>query len=127
MADRRSVVATTWAGNPFASMSRRQSCATMSRFDGLISDMANSVSVSSGTARMSRISRRVNPMEPAPIMAILMGMYVVLLAWIVLMQNTGGTVPTDFDKLWDYNTPAATETKFVELLPTAEKAGDSAY
>src|SRR3954463_14412105 len=123
MADRRSVVATTWAGNPFASMSRRQSCATMSRFDGLISDMANTVSASSGTARMSRISRRVNPMEPAPIIAILMGM-VFLLVSIVLLANPGETMLPDFDKLWDYQHPAETEKKFAELLPAAEKSGD---
>lgn len=43
------------------------------------------------------------------------------------MQNTGGTVPTDFDKLWDYNNPAATEKKFVELLPAAEKADETVY
>src|SRR5436309_232420 len=46
----------------------------MSRFRCEMSVNANVVSASSGTARMSRISRRVKPIEPAPIMAILMGM-----------------------------------------------------
>lgn len=30
----------------------------------------------------------------------------------------------DFDKLWDYNDPAATEIKFREILPEVEKFGD---
>ena len=33
----------------------------------------------------------------------------------------------DFDKLWNYDDPAGTETKFRELLPKAEKGKDSAY
>ena len=33
----------------------------------------------------------------------------------------------DFDSLWDYNQPAATETQFRALLPQAEAAGDPAY
>jgi tetratricopeptide (TPR) repeat protein len=32
--------------------------------------------------------------------------------------------PTDFDALWDYNEPAATEAKFRELLPEARSSGD---
>src|SRR5258706_6567558 len=123
MAARRSVLASIVGGRLFASISRRQSWATMSRFGPLMSVMAKVVSASSGTARTSRISRRVNPMEPAPIIAILMGM-LVLLAWIVLMQNARETVAPDFDKLWDYSQPEATEKKFAEILPVAEKSGD---
>ena len=33
----------------------------------------------------------------------------------------------DFDALWDYNDPAATEAKFRELLPTAEKSENKDY
>jgi tetratricopeptide (TPR) repeat protein len=33
----------------------------------------------------------------------------------------------DFDALWDYNDPAATERAFRDLLPFAERAGDQAY
>lgn len=33
----------------------------------------------------------------------------------------------DFDKLWDYNDPEATEKKFRELLPSAEKNKDTGY
>lgn len=33
----------------------------------------------------------------------------------------------DFDKLWNYDDPAATEQKFRELLPSAEKGKDTAY
>ena len=33
----------------------------------------------------------------------------------------------DFDSLWDYNNPAQTEAKFRDLLPAAEKSGDSTY
>lgn len=33
----------------------------------------------------------------------------------------------DFDKLWNYDDPAATEQKFRELLPAAEKGKDTAY
>jgi hypothetical protein len=39
---------------------------------------ANVVSASSGTPSTSRMSRRVNPIEPAPIIAILMAIVVVL-------------------------------------------------
>lgn len=33
----------------------------------------------------------------------------------------------DFDALWDYNQPAATEAQFRALLPQAEAAGDPGY
>jgi tetratricopeptide (TPR) repeat protein len=33
----------------------------------------------------------------------------------------------DFDKMWDYSNPAATEKKFRELLPEAEKKKDKSY
>src|SRR3954464_4789633 len=33
----------------------------------------------------------------------------------------------DFDTLWDYNDPAATELKFLALLPAAEAADDSEH
>lgn len=33
----------------------------------------------------------------------------------------------DFDKLWNFDDPAATEQKFRELLPSAEKGKDMAY
>lgn len=33
----------------------------------------------------------------------------------------------DFDKLWNYREPAATEQKFRELIPQAENSGDIAY
>ncbi len=33
----------------------------------------------------------------------------------------------DFDTLWDYSDPAATEAKFRALLPVAEKAADTDY
>jgi len=33
----------------------------------------------------------------------------------------------DFDQLWNYNDPAATEQKFRELLPQAEASGDASY
>src|SRR5438093_6724954 len=96
-------------------MSCRQSCATMSRLRELMSVMANVVSASSGTARMSRISRRVKPIDPAPIIAIFNGMRVILPAM------------ADFDKLWDYAHPAGTEKKFRDLLPQAQAAGDVGY
>ncbi|CAN5383598.1 tetratricopeptide repeat protein [soil metagenome] len=34
---------------------------------------------------------------------------------------------SDFDKLWDYPNPAASEAKFVALMPEAETSGDAAY
>ncbi|MEZ4669919.1 MAG: tetratricopeptide repeat protein [Anaerolineae bacterium] len=34
---------------------------------------------------------------------------------------------TDFDALWDFNQPAATEQKFRELLPAAQSSGDASY
>jgi tetratricopeptide (TPR) repeat protein len=33
----------------------------------------------------------------------------------------------EFDKLWNFNDPAETEKKFSELLPKAEKSGDTSY
>ena len=33
----------------------------------------------------------------------------------------------DFDKLWDYNDPAATEQQFRALLPWAQASGDASY
>src|SRR5438270_383114 len=33
----------------------------------------------------------------------------------------------DFDKLWNYGDPAATEQKFLELLPQAEAGNDADY
>ena len=36
-------------------------------------------------------------------------------------------VERDFDKLWNYEDPAATEAKFRELLPAAEKGKDRGY
>jgi tetratricopeptide (TPR) repeat protein len=90
-----------------------------------MSVIANVVCASSGTAKMSRMSRRVKPIEPAPIMAILIGLF------IAGCMVTGGCdvkqdLP-DFDKMWDYGDPAATETNFRELLPAAEKSGDISY
>jgi tetratricopeptide (TPR) repeat protein len=80
-----------------------------------MSVIAKVVSASSGTARMSRISRRVNPIDPAPIIAIFNAMGGILSAM------------ADFDKLWNYHDPAGTEQKFRELLPAAEAGGDNAY
>ena len=33
----------------------------------------------------------------------------------------------DFDSLWNYDDPAATEQQFRELLPAAESSGDKSY
>ncbi|GAH06156.1 unnamed protein product, partial [marine sediment metagenome] len=33
----------------------------------------------------------------------------------------------DFDALWDYNNPQATEIKFRELIPQAKESGDISY
>jgi tetratricopeptide (TPR) repeat protein len=33
----------------------------------------------------------------------------------------------EFDKLWNFNDPAETEKKFIELLPKAKKSGDTSY
>jgi tetratricopeptide (TPR) repeat protein len=35
--------------------------------------------------------------------------------------------PRDFDALWNYGDPAATEIQFLEKLPAAREAGDAAY
>jgi tetratricopeptide (TPR) repeat protein len=37
------------------------------------------------------------------------------------------SIEYDFDKLWNYNNPAATEIKFRALLPEAEKKKDKSY
>lgn len=42
------------------------------------------------------------------------------------MAQTETALP-NFDKLWNYGDPAATETKFRELLPQAVAAGDPSY
>ncbi len=41
-------------------------------------------------------------------------------------MDTTKSLP-NFDTLWDYQDPAATETKFRELLPVAESADDETY
>src|SRR5215207_4714581 len=57
---------------------------------------------------------RVNGLESPAIIALL----------VAVAVAAGGPLE-DFDKLWDYNDPAATERKFRELLPTAEGSADS--
>lgn len=47
-----------------------------------------------------------------------------LLIFLMLMSDPA--LP-DFDSLWDYNSPAATEAKFRELLPAAESSGELSY
>lgn len=44
-------------------------------------------------------------------------------------QKANATSPDlpDFDKLWDYNKPTATEKAFCEILPTARSSGNEAY
>ena len=37
------------------------------------------------------------------------------------------TAPPDFDAMWDYNDPAATEIEFREALPRAKASGDVSY
>ena len=44
---------------------------------------------------------------------------------LILMSNPEPL--SDFDKLWDYNDPAATEQKLRALLPRAEASGDASY
>jgi tetratricopeptide (TPR) repeat protein len=73
---------------------------------------------------MSRMSRRVKPIEPAPIIAILMGL--IISSGIVAGGKAVSELP-DFDKMWDYNDAAATEAKFRELLPAAEKSADRSH
>ena len=70
---------------------------------------------------MPRMSRRVNSFKPARIVAVFLA---IMMPSAVL--HAGGQL-TDFDKLWDYNDPAATERKFRELLPAAEQSGDRSY
>jgi tetratricopeptide (TPR) repeat protein len=89
-----------------------------------MSVIANVVPVSSGTDKMSRMRRRVKPIEPAPIIAILMGLFIT--SRIVAGGTAVADLP-DFEKLWNYNDPAATERTFRELLPAAEKSGDLSY
>ena len=42
-------------------------------------------------------------------------------------QYTQTPEPTDIMSLWDYNDPAGTERRFLELLPKARASGDPAY
>jgi tetratricopeptide (TPR) repeat protein len=77
-----------------------------------------------GTAKMSRMSRRVKTIEPAPIIAILVAMMIP--AGILVGGPPVSELPA-FDKLWNYNDPAATEAKFRELLPAAEQSVDRSY
>ena len=71
------------------------------------------------------MSRRVKPIAVTPIIATFVGLV------IAGCTVTGGRDVTqslpDFDKMWDYNDPAATERKFRELLPAAEKSGNDSY
>jgi tetratricopeptide (TPR) repeat protein len=43
------------------------------------------------------------------------------------MAQATGNAPPDFDKLWDYSNPAATERKFREVLIATEKSADPTY
>jgi tetratricopeptide (TPR) repeat protein len=52
-------------------------------------------------------------------------LYPLLGVW--LMTTSPGTTPPDFDSLWNYDDPAATETRFRALLPEAEASPDTAY
>jgi hypothetical protein len=61
------------AGSLFSLISRLHKAHTIFRFVLEISVKANSVSASSGTVRISLMSPRVKPTEPAPIMATLIG------------------------------------------------------
>jgi tetratricopeptide (TPR) repeat protein len=89
-----------------------------------VSVIANVVCASSGTAKMSRMRRRVKPIEPAPIIAILMGLFI---AGSIVAGGTAVADLRDFDKLWNYQDPAATEKTFRDLLPAAEKSGDASH
>lgn len=44
-----------------------------------------------------------------------------------LASEAHETMLPEFDKLWDYSQPAATEEKFSGLLPISEAAGDRSY
>jgi tetratricopeptide (TPR) repeat protein len=46
---------------------------------------------------------------------------------ILTMLLAATTMPSDFDKLWDYNNPIVTEQQFRALLPDADKSNDRAY
>lgn len=41
-------------------------------------------------------------------------------------RNDASALP-EFDKLWDYNDPAATEKAFRDILPAARESGDRGY
>jgi tetratricopeptide (TPR) repeat protein len=56
--------------------------------------------------------------------SILIALTLCLAAGVTMAQTT--TLP-DFDSLWNYDDPAATETKFRELLPAAVNSGDHGY
>lgn len=43
------------------------------------------------------------------------------------MSIDAKTAGVDFDSLWNYDNPAATEAKFRELLPDAKSMGDTGY
>jgi tetratricopeptide (TPR) repeat protein len=57
----------------------------------------------------------VNPIDPAPIIAIFNAMAGILPAM------------AEFDKLWNYQDPGGTEATFRALLPAAEAGGDKSY
>ncbi|MBD3335321.1 MAG: tetratricopeptide repeat protein [Candidatus Eisenbacteria bacterium] len=48
-------------------------------------------------------------------------------ALILMAHSASAGEPLDFDKLWDYGDPAATEEEFRGLLPAAEASGDRSY
>ena len=64
----------SWAGSLLAAISRWHRRVTISRLRSEMSVRAKVVSANSGTASTSDMSRRVKPIEPAPIIAILRGM-----------------------------------------------------
>ena len=50
-----------------------------------------------------------------------------VLGVVLIMSSARADNLPDFDSLWDYNNPAQSEAKFRDLLPVAEKSGDTGY
>lgn len=52
---------------------------------------------------------------------------VVLLAGVFMLNESNAQALINFDKLWNYDNPAETEAKFIELIPMAKSSGNNDY
>ncbi len=58
---------------------------------------------------------------------ILFSRMIVLLLGVFMLAEGNAQTLINFDRLWNYNNPAETEAKFIELIPMAKSSGNEDY